>query len=629
MSRHNHFIFDGNLVAAEYFDGEKISSLLAKMQESHSSDSINQLLEFYNLANYLEVSGKENKEKIKKLNADISKRFCAIVAKEPIDDLEEYYQPGFVELLITTKTLKSAFQRKLLNKIYVYNLLKQKAIVVKYPDYIIERINENPLNFEYIISKLIKNDDVYIPEGDYSSLCASFIRHPHIHPDYLQLIWQGIDGMNRYVKDYNEKLKLLAKSIYDETTNTIINNQGVRQSVSFLVTTSHQQFKDEVSNTIAGKGRCYPAFVDAEWLHQNREKESALNYLLFDENIFTRDTMFRAVNNKHEDGLTDFFGVKAKDGKEYRGNTLFEFNFRICTMVVQVIDSTLLSDGNDITGLIEYYLNTYIKSAYKIQFPKYPKVKKKLDIQYKIVALCGLIEHILKCWKAFCDTRDKIIKPEYINLISEVLREKPAGLIDEKYATLTADGERIARTLMSNQSETNCFYYKEHKKCLLDLLMSGIKIDDSNEHINVELKPLCLAGILDHKERNWILKDENKAAALARLWRQPCINLRHYEDNAIKDLIESKYMVAYTGLLSDEEFDLLQYVLINRYRDGLGIRNKYAHGLPIYQDANRYKNDYYIALTMLVMLIIKIDDELNYFINSKTGKMNYISFAQN
>ena len=205
-------------------------------------------------------------------------------------------------------------------------------------------------NFGYIISKLIKKDDVSLPEGDYSSLCASFIKHPHIHPDYLQLIWQGIDGMNRYVKDYNEKLKLLAKSIYDETTNTIINNQGVRQSVSFLVTTSHQQFKDEVSNTIAGKGRCYPAFVDAEWLHQNREKESALNYLLFDENIFTRDTMFRAVNNKHEDGLTDFFGVKAKDGKEYRGNTLFEFNFRICTMVVQVIDSTLLSDGNDITG---------------------------------------------------------------------------------------------------------------------------------------------------------------------------------------------------------------------------------------------------------------------------------------
>lgn len=56
MSHHNHFIFDGNLVAAEYSDGEKISSLLAKMQESHSSDSINQLLEFYHLANYLEVS---------------------------------------------------------------------------------------------------------------------------------------------------------------------------------------------------------------------------------------------------------------------------------------------------------------------------------------------------------------------------------------------------------------------------------------------------------------------------------------------------------------------------------------------------------------------------------------------
>lgn len=628
MPRHDCFIFDGNLAAAEYFDGEKISSLLTKAQEPHLSDTINQLLEFYNLANYLKASGKESGENLKKLNTNISKRFRAIVANEPIDGLKEYYQPSFIELLIITKTLESAFQKKLLDKIYIYNLLKQKTIVNNYSDYIIERIKENPLNFEYIISKLIKNDDVYIPEDDYTSLCISFIKHPHIHSDYLQLIWQGIDGMNRYVKGYNEKLKLLAKSIYDETANTVINNQGIRQSVSFLVTTSRQQFESEANDTIADKGKCYPAFVDADWLHKNQKKESLLNYLLFDENIFTHDMMFRAVANKHEDGITDFFGVKSRDGKEYGGNIIFEFNFRICTMVVQVIDSTLLSDGNDIIGLIEYYLNTYIKNAYKIQFPKYPRVKKKLNIQYKVVVLCGLIEHVLKCWKAFCDTRDKVIKPEYINLISEVLREKPAGLIDNKYIALTADGERIARILMSNQSETNCLYYKEHKKCLFELLMNSIDIDDSNDRINAELEPLRVAGILDHKDNNWILKNKNKAAVFARLWHQPCINLYHYKGNAIKNLIESKHVAAYSGLLSDEEFDLLQYILIDRYRDGLGIRNKYAHGLPIYQNMDRYKDDYYIILTILIMLIIKIDDELNHFINGETGKMNYVSFAQ-
>lgn len=626
MASHDRFLFDGNLAATEYFDGDKIRSLQARIQEPRCLDDINELIEFYNLTKYLKISGKGDEWPLKKLNADIFKRFCAIVTNESIGDLEEYYQPCFVELLIATKALESAFQKKLLDQVYTYNLLKQKEVVNEYSDYIVRRINDNPLNFEYIIAKLIKNDNLHIPEGDYTTLCTSFIKHPHIHPDYLQLIWQGVSGMNRYVKGYNEKLRLLAKSIYDEMTNTLINNREVQQSVNFLVTTSRQQFEDEASNTIAGKGRCYPAFVDAEWLHQNRKKESVLNYLLFDENIFTRDTMFRAVNNKHEDGLIDLFGVKAEDGKEYRGNTLFEFNFRMCTMVIQVIDSVLASDGNDIVGLIEYYLNSYINKIYKIQFPKYPKIKKNLDIQYKIVALCGLTEHILKCWKAFCDTRDKVIKSEYINLISEVLRERPAGLIENKYAVLTSDGERLARTLMSYQSETNIFYHKEHKKCLLDLLVNGVHIID-NDRINIELGPLRLAGILGCKDSNWLLTDAHKAAALARLWRQPCINLHRCESGSIKDLIETSNVATYDGLLSDEEFNLLQYVLTDYYRDGLGIRNKYAHGLPIYQNMDRYKNDYYVALTMLVMLIIKIDDELNYFINSKTGKMNYVSFV--
>lgn len=627
MSRRDYFIFGGNLVSSEYLDSNKINSLLSKMHESHSNDNINQLLEFYNLAKYLDASERTDKQSIKKLRSAICVHFCAIVADKSIGDLEDFYQPSFIELVLITNTLEDAFQKKLLDQIYIYNLLKQKPIVDKYPSYISKRIKDNPLNFEYIISKLIKNDDIHIPEDDYTALCISFIKHPHIHPDYLQLIWRGIDGMKQFVKGYNEKLRLLAKSIYEETTTSIISNQGVRQSINFLVTTSRQQFEDEANNAIAGNSRCYPAFVDAEWLHQNKDKESVLNYLLFNENLFTPDIMFRTVNNKHENGLTDFFGVKAKDGKEYNGNTIFGFNFRICAMVIQMIDITLAIDRNSVINLVEYYLNSYIKNAYKIHFPKYPNIKKGLDIRYKIVALCGLTEHILKCWKAFCDTGDKTIKPEYINLISDILREKPAGLIDGKNAALTPEGEHLAWILMSDQSEVRCFYYKEHKKCLFELLINGVQIQCNDERINAELEPLHQAGILKQESGNWILDDITKATILARLWRQPCMNKVRYNGKALDEMINEKLLKTYPGLLANEEFDLLQYVLTNRYRDGLSIRNKYAHGLPIYKDEDRYKNDYYIVLLILIMLIIKIDDELNHFLNRKTGKMNYITFG--
>ena len=623
----NYFVFDGNLASSGYLDRNKINSLLVKIHEPHSNDSINQLLEFYNLVKYLDASGRVDKQSIKKIRSAICARFYVIVANESISDLEDFYQPSFIELVLFTNTLADAFQKKLLDQIYIRNLLKQKAIVDKYPNYIAERIKDNPLNFEYIISKLIKNDDVYIPEADYTDLCILFIKHPHIHPDYLQLIWQGIDGISQFVKGYNEKLRLLANSIYEETITSIINSQGVRQGINFLVTTSRQQFEDEANNAMTGNGRCYPTFVDAEWLHQNKNKESVLNYLMFNENLFTHDVMFRAVNNKRECGLADFFGVRAKDGKEYNGNTIFEYNFRICAMVVQMVDTVLVIDRSNVVNLVEYYFNSYIKNIYGIHFPKYPKIKKNLDIRYKVVALCGLTEHILKCWKAFCNTEDKTIKPEYINLISDILCEKPAGLIDGKNAILTPEDERLAWTLMSDQSEIMRIHHKEHEKCLFELLAKGVQIKCDNKRINAELEPLHQTCILKQEKGNWVLDDAAKVEILARLWRQSCINKEYYSRKALDKMIDDKLVNTYSGLLTNEEFDLLQYVLTNRYRDGLSIRNKYAHGLPIYEEEDRYKNDYYIVLLILIMLVIKIDNELNPFLNRETGKMNYVSFS--
>ena len=620
MSHYDYFVFDKNLVGVGRFDEKRISLLQSKMNKSHSSDAINELIEFYNLAKYLKALNKGNKKDLKELYTEINKRFYTIVTNESIDHLEEYYQLSFIELLITTKTLKNAFQNKLLDQIYICNLLKKKAIVDEYPDYIIERIKDNPLNFEYIISKLIKNNDIYIPEGDYTELCVSFMNHPHIHPDYLQIIWQGLDGMNRYVKGYDEKLKLLAKSTYDKVVNTMIDSYGTKRGIRLLVTTTRQQFEYERRKAVADEEICCTTFVNEEWLHQNREKASVLNYLLFHEDIFTQDRMFKSVNNKHEDSITDLFGIKTKDGKEYKGNILFELNFRICTMVIQVIDYILESDHNSIISLAEYYFNTYTKKVYRVQFPKYPKIKKKLDIQYKIAAISGYIEHILKCWKVFCNTRDKNIKPEYVNLVSEILREKPAWLIDDKYATLTLCGEQLAQIIMSEQSITNQFYYKENKKCLYDLILSDTKINDNNDQINAELELLRIAGVLDRKEGNWVLVDANKLKIFASLWSQPCINLYYYKKDTTKYLINNGYITTYSGLLSNEEFNLLQYILIDNFRDSLGIRNKYAHGLPLYQNIDRYKNDYYMVLVILVMLVIKIDDELNQFINSKTGR---------
>ena len=70
-------------------------------------------------------------------------------------------------------------------------------------------------------------------------------------------------------------------------------------------------------------------------------------------------------------------------------------------------------------------------------------------------------------------------------------------------------------------------------------------------------------------------------------------------------------MIRYgSSLLSEPEQNYFNYIFNNaEYDNSMDLRNKYAHGNQM-ADEDFNRNNYYIILRMLILIIIKINEEL-------------------
>lgn len=88
----------------------------------------------------------------------------------------------------------------------------------------------------------------------------------------------------------------------------------------------------------------------------------------------------------------------------------------------------------------------------------------------------------------------------------------------------------------------------------------------------------------------------------------------HYgerEREYIDTLVEKGYCLTENGLLSSVEIDFLNYILNNKsFNNSISLRNKYMHGKTCGLEDNEHKRNYYTALMVLIIITLKINDDL-------------------
>ena len=87
------------------------------------------------------------------------------------------------------------------------------------------------------------------------------------------------------------------------------------------------------------------------------------------------------------------------------------------------------------------------------------------------------------------------------------------------------------------------------------------------------------------------------------------------QQRKIDELINQGALIAENKFFSRQEADYLSYIIDNsHFSNSLGIRNKYLHGIPTYSgdDAGeKYLTDYLMVLLAIIVLILRINEELS------------------
>lgn len=88
----------------------------------------------------------------------------------------------------------------------------------------------------------------------------------------------------------------------------------------------------------------------------------------------------------------------------------------------------------------------------------------------------------------------------------------------------------------------------------------------------------------------------------------------------VNELLNDNLLTSYNSFMSKQENDLFNFVFNNKFTNtSLGIRNLYMHGNPSL-DMAEHEFNYFISLTMMIVLVLKLNDAFTIMTSKDQGK---------
>ena len=119
--------------------------------------------------------------------------------------------------------------------------------------------------------------------------------------------------------------------------------------------------------------------------------------------------------------------------------------------------------------------------------------------------------------------------------------------------------------------------------------------------------------LVPYTSKRFLLEKEAKAEErvfiLKELYEKNVISMQYIKSPILKEMITKGEIVTDNKLLTKPEYQYFDYLLNNsEFSDGKAIRNRYIHDAIII-DERTMTADYYTLLKVMMMIIIKINDD--------------------
>lgn len=508
------------------------------------------------------------------------------------------------------------FRKIILNKHFILNdVLKCKNIVKKFSDEIITYMEKNPFCAEIILSYYLEKHDrniesLYFPvelSNEKKTLVLDkYIASNSSNINYLKLIFESNSTNNLRLPD---RLKLKAKRKYDEEIETLF-KEGTGFEYGAKVSFSNkidEEFKFETDDN-----RILSVLYSAKWIKENLDYPTLLNNFIY---LFGyTDLQFRSLHVSRESQMSiieKYLGIKGR--KEYPTGIAFQQIQMLAQLQMIGYCNELEKYNIFLEDIIEWFFCNYLEEEFNVKGFCFNKSSHTVSYLEKCRNIAAEFDNILKRFKIYCE--DGEIDDELLHISTEhiFIKDIPSMLSNKYIYPCGNDYQTISNLLFSDQSiihylpklsnNYNSFY------CLLE--KENVYYDMFEDYQIPSIDWLIDHNIIKIDNKKRIMPYWEKIKILNELYQHDvvCFSYMKKYQSIIMELNKMGLVQFSSSLFSRPEQDYYNY-LFNKseFDNGLDIRNSYTHGTQRV-DENQNKQDYFIFLRIMILIVIKINEE--------------------
>ncbi len=610
---------------------EKAEQIIKKFDDKNKYSDFNDIIEFYNIKCFFEHDiylvkwTKEDRTELTNKTKDfmkhIGKLFRSITAVNLLqifNDVDSEYTEDFWSLINKLEVYNN-FTSAVLNEIFktsnfrIYEVLQQQKITRHFGAKLREYILSDCKNAELILDKYAVQQDhrflnlhfpLELTNDDMGKLILQYIHSNSINPNYLTIIG-NMQSTKEFSIPYTTILE--AKREYKKYVEEHFkNNKGFEFGVE--VWFNNEQSEVKLADYRSGKLK---TSYSTTWIKENLDFPTLLNNFIY---LFEfTDLQCRSLHTHKEQYLgvlEKHLGIKGRN--EYFTGIAFQ-QTQALSILQMISYRNLLQNLNiRMEDIFQWFFTNYLGEEFGITNFRISMPSEQSTALEKCRMIATEIEGILKQYFLFVEYGH--IDHELLQIYSTHLFYKDVkSNLTKKYLYGKGDIYHLA-TYYFFSDQCMLFYIPriERRYDTFYELLSHEKVY-LYDYLQYEsdLSWLIEQGFLSVGNDNSIQMDIKRVNLLKELYENEagCLNyLRKFEDVIV--WMETRNMVEYeTTLFSRPEQDYLNY-LMNRseFSNGLDLRNKYLHATQPISD-EIHEKDYNIFLTVLVLVIIKINEE--------------------
>ena len=612
-----------------YFHGDEdkvVTMLDSYAQNQIDLTDINKVFGLYHTKLYLEIVSdipgwteekySEYKSRTLKLNNVVYEFFKSITEDNVVaifDECYVSYWDDFRDFFYKFKTYTCISREKICDVLKglhwnTFQILQDKTFVEYFDKEITLLLGEQVYGLRFIVSHYLEGHDkeqkVYIPRSfnvdKRVKLIEDYLDGEEVNPNFLQLI---INARSTSELPISPKMKKLADQRNTEFWNS--NKSAFTHEFAFCVSFGSYE---NVKNAQNENGK-WTLEYDIGWIKNNTDYPTLLNNFIY---LFEyTDSQIRctyASNNYVNSALSDFFSVRGKE--IYKKGTAFDMLESLSNIQMEGYVKQLNVLGINIEDIVKWFFESYLVKEFGVGNFMCNMPRPNDSILSKCKTLASAIDGVLSKYKMFCD--DGEIDLDLFRYITDSPRIKDVpSLIKNKYCY--ANSDTIINEMNYMFSYQSMLAYTEKTGSKYDnfvqlILNEEIGIADCQPNNHEAIKWLIERGVI-YLEDEVIKCKKERIFLLKELYEKNVISMQYMKSPILKELIAKGEIVTDNKLLTKPEYQYFDYLLNNsEFSDGKAIRNRYIHD-SVVTDERTMTTDYYTLLKVMIMIIIKINDD--------------------